>query len=73
MTFTDADLVRLLIWVIGGASGVIVTAMAFLGRALINKLGGLERTLQSEMRHFDQRITRVETKVGLEPMFTRPE
>lgn len=73
MTFTDADLVRLLIWVIGGAAGVVCTAMGFLGRALINKLTGLEKTLQSEMRHFDQRITRVETKVGLEPMFTRPE
>jgi hypothetical protein len=72
MTFTDADLVRILIYMIGGSATIIVGALGWLGRSVIGRIGKLEGTLQREMRQFDSRITRVEMKLGLDQIYIKP-
>jgi hypothetical protein len=74
---SDADLIHLLLWVIGGSSTLVAAVCAFAARtfikridvmehALTERMGEMERSMRDEMRIFDRRMTRVETKLGLE-------
>lgn len=79
MTATEvAFAIRGLMWLSGGLatilSGVIVMAARVIAsriaaneKAIVDRLGKLETSVQSEFRKFDRRLTRVETLMRLNP------
>jgi nucleoside-diphosphate-sugar epimerase len=67
MTITPDDVIKLLLWLMAGSTATLAGVLGFLGRAMVRRLAQIEALVRSEMRMFDRRMTRVETKIGLVP------
>lgn len=53
------------LWLIGLLCGVLVALVGFIGRTVMRRLDRIDATVHREMRDFDRRVTRVETRLGI--------